>query len=324
MLTGTPPAELTAFAEQVRGRLLVLADSVPEALRSPVRGVAGRPAKFLRSMLLAACGRFGAPQPAQLVRLSALVELLHLASLLHDDIVDRAPVRRGGPAAHTILGQERATLAGLACFAVAGMEAAEIGGGLEQVVGQAAAALAYGELLDVERAFDTTLPLPDYMELAENKTGVLFRLSCLLGAAAAGVAPEVVAVLAQFGADFGVAFQILDDCLDLSATGHGKPAGTDHMMGLFGAPTLCALAADGTGELTALLLSPNFTEQDMPAVRALVTANGGLSAAETLARECLDRALAALDGLPGADGLAGSGGRDLLVALTQLAWRGKR
>jgi heptaprenyl diphosphate synthase len=324
---GAPPAELAelaelaAFAEQVKGRLLALVDGVPEPLRSPVRRVAGRPAKFLRSMLLAACSRFGPARPAHLVRLAALVELLHLASLLHDDIVDRARVRRGGPAAHTIMGQEHAMLAGLACFAAVGMEAAEIGGGLEQIVGQTAAALAYGELLDVERAFDTTLSLPDYLELVENKTGVLFRLSCLLGAADAGAGPDVAGALAQFGADFGVAFQILDDCLDLASGGQGKPAGIDHMMGLFGAPTLCALAADGSGELTALLLSPLFTELDMPAVRTLVIANGGLSAARKLARDRLNRALSAVDGL---DGLAGAdcpGGRDLLAALTRMAWR---
>jgi geranylgeranyl pyrophosphate synthase len=321
VLTGTLPADLTEFAESVRARLLVLVGGVPEPLRSPVRRVAGRPAKFLRSMLLAACARFGTATPAHLVRLGALVELLHLASLLHDDIVDRAPMRRGGPAAHTILGRERATLAGLACFAAAGMEAAEIGGGLEQVVGQTAAALTYGELLDVERAFDTTLQLQDYLELVENKTGVLFRMSCYLGAAAAGAGPDVSGALAQFGADFGVAFQVLDDCLDLAVGEQGKPAGTDHMMGLFGAPTLCALAADGTGELAALLLSPRFTALDMPAVRVLVAANGGLTAAQKLARDRLERALAALDRLDGIAGVNGSDGPELLVTLTGMAGR---
>jgi geranylgeranyl pyrophosphate synthase len=242
--------------------------------------------------------------------------------VLHDDIVDRAPVRRGGPAAHALLGQERAMLAGLACFAAAGMEAAEIGGGLPQIVSQTAAALAYGELLDVERAFDTTLSLQDYLELVENKTGVLFRLSCHLGAAAAGAGPDVARPLGQFGADFGVAFQILDDCLDLAADGHGKPVGTDHVMGLFGAPTLCALAADDSGELSALLLSPQFTELDMPSVRALVIANGGLTAAQALARDRSNRALSALDPLDGLAGGDGPGGRDLLVALTRMASRG--
>lgn len=311
------PPELTELGELVAGRLRALGDSLPEPLRSPVSALARRPAKRLRSMLLGACARFGPADPERVVRLGALVELLHLASLMHDDVVDRAATRRGGPAAHTVVGQERAVLAGLACFALAGQEAAALGGGLDQIVGRTVAALACGEMLDIERAFDTTLSLPDYLELAERKTGELFRLSCLLGAAEAGAGPDVTLALAQFGTDFGIAFQILDDCLDFEAGDQGKPAGTDHMMGVFGAPTLCALAADGSGELATLLLSPRFSERDMPAVRALVTANGGLTAAAKLAGERYERALGALDGL------TSPGARDMLL-VAQTAWLARR
>lgn len=309
--------ELTGFAEQVAGRLCTLAEALPAPLRPPVTALAARPAKRLRSTLLGACAQVGTPDPELVVRLGALVELLHLASLLHDDVVDRAAMRRGGPAAHTVVGPERAVLAGLACFALGGTEAASLGDGLDRLVSSAVTGLAYGELLDVERAFDTALSLPDYVELTERKTGDLFRLSCLLGAAAAGAGPDVATAVAQFGAGFGVAFQILDDCLDFQADHEGKPTGTDHMMGLFGAPTLYALAADHTGELAALLLSPRFSERDMPAVRAMVTANGGLAAALRLAQERYEHALAALDGLtpPSA--------RTLLIATAQVAWKGR-
>ena len=318
MLTAASlPPELTEFSDLVAGRLRALGGGLPEPLRSPVSTLASRPAKHLRSMLLGACARIGTPDPERVVRLGALVELLHLASLLHDDVVDRAATRRGGPAAHTVVGPERAVLAGLACFALAGMEAASIGGGLDQLVSATVTGLAYGELLDVERAFDTALSLPDYIELTERKTGDLFRLSCLLGAAEAGAGTELALALAQFGADFGVAFQILDDCLDFRADEEGKPTGIDHMMGLFGAPTLCALAADDSGELAALLLSPRFSERQMPAVRALVSSRGGLAAAARLAQERFERALASLDGLvpPSA--------RHVLVATAEIAWRGR-
>jgi hypothetical protein len=87
-------------------------------------------------------------------------------------------------------------------------------------------------------------------------------------------------------------------------------------MGLFGAPTLCALAGDESGELARLLLTPGFSERDMPAVRELVIANGGLAAAATLARERYARALGALDGI--AD--PGGGRRDLLVTVTEIFW----
>lgn len=313
-------AVLTNFAGLVTGRLHSLTDAMPGSLRPPVADMADRPGKCLRAMFVYACSRFGVAEPTGLVRLGTLVELLHLASLLHDDVVDRADTRRGRPAAHVIAGEERAVLAGLACFAVAGMEAAAIGGGVEQIIGQAVARLAYGELLDVERAFDTSLALADYLELAERKTGELFRLSCVLGAAAAGANDAVVRTLGQFGLDFGVAFQMLDDCIDFSAEQDGKPAGRDHIMGLFGAPTLCALAADRSGELSALLLSAEFSHVDLPAVRAHLTRNGGLATATAMARARYDRAREAVRGL--GDNEQG-GAVELLLTAADSFWQAR-
>lgn len=292
------PREAAAFCSRVADRLQELTGQIAPPLRPPVCELARRPGKLLRPMLLWGAAEFGTPDPERLVRVGALVELLHLASLLHDDVIDATAVRRGAAAAHTVIGSERATLAGLACFAAAGMEAADLGGGLDRLVSQAAAGMAYGEMLDVERAFQTGLAMADYLELVERKTGDLFRLCCLLGATEGAVSPGAAQVLAGFGAAFGVAFQILDDCLDLSAGDGGKPAGTDHLLGLFGAPTLCALARDDTGELSALLLSPAFTVRDMPRVRALVAGHGGIAAAEELARDRYRAALSSLHDLP--------------------------
>jgi geranylgeranyl pyrophosphate synthase len=297
------------FRAQVAARLRMLTGE----LAPPVRALAARPGKQLRSTLLYACatagpGRDAVPDAAsrtgrrgpaaglgQLVRLGALVELVHLASLVHDDIIDRAEHRRAGPAVHVGMGSERAGLAGLSCFALAGKEAADLGGGLPVLISRTMTGLAYGELLDIERAFDTTLALPDYLELVARKTGELFRLACVLGAAAGGGDQARVDALGRFGLDFGVAFQVLDDCLDFGAPDSGKPVGTDHLLGLFGAPTLYALAREPSGALAALLLAPSFTAADMPAVREHVRACGGLAAARALARRRYDRALGHLD-----------------------------
>ncbi|MER6949626.1 polyprenyl synthetase family protein [Nonomuraea sp. NPDC000554] len=283
-----------AYTEHVVARLRELASGLPEPLGPVVRDLAGRPGKCLRSSLLAACAGASPAVPSRLVRLGALVELLHMASLLHDDVVDRAPLRRGGPAAHTVVGAETAMLAGLACFSLAGTESAQLGPGVAAATGRTVAGLAYGELLDVERAFDTALGLDDYVELVERKTGELFRLACLLGAAEAALEPEEGAVLGRFGLGFGVAFQILDDCLDLSTGEVDKAIGTDHVLGLFGAPTLLALRADVTGELGALLLAPDFGRDDVPKARSLIISLGGLDQAEDLARERYARATAEL------------------------------
>src|SRR5262245_37370195 len=121
-LTATPLGAAD-FCAAATDRLLELISQISPPLRQPVHDLARRPGKLLRPMLVWASAGFGAADPARLVRLGALVELLHLASLVHDDVIDAAAVRRGGPTAHTVVGCERATLAGLACFAVAGMEA---------------------------------------------------------------------------------------------------------------------------------------------------------------------------------------------------------
>lgn len=295
------PLDLAAFPAQVSSRMQELARGLDESLRAPVLGLVDRPGKALRALLVAACA---APDKAArriLVRLGAIVELIHMASLLHDDVVDKAPSRRGAPAAHTVVGAELAALAGLSCFALAGMEAASVGGGAEVLASRASAGLSYGQVLDVERAFDTVLAIDDYVELAARKTGDLFRLSCLLGAAAAQADPVTGQRLGEFGLHFGIAFQVLDDCLDFQADGTGKPFGLDHLRGLFGAPTLYALRSDGDGGLAELLLSPGFSIADMPLVKTLVTKSGGLQAARELARQHRTLALEALGSVQDAE-----------------------
>jgi heptaprenyl diphosphate synthase len=311
---GILPPALDEYRRRVTARLGRLAGGLPPPLRVPVHDLASRPGKLLRPMLVGACGAFGTPDPDRLVRLGAVVELVHLASLLHDDMIDQAAVRRGEPAAHTVVGRDQAMMAGLSCFALAGAEAADLGYGLERLVGRAVARLACGEMLDVERAFDTALSIPDYLELVDKKTAELFRLACLLGGLEARAGGDVAGTLAAFGRDFGIAFQIMDDCLDLAEDTRGKPAGTDHALGLFGAPTLYALAEDGSGELAMLLLDPSFSATDLPQVRARVSRLGGLAAATRLARERYEEARHTLDRLPTGPG------RDLLVDIASLSW----
>jgi heptaprenyl diphosphate synthase len=302
------------FLTQVAARVMALVDAMPHSVRLPVAGLAARPGKGVRAAMLAACAGCGVvPDPWRLVRLGAVVELLHLASLLHDDLVDQATTRRGAPAAHTVAGADLTMLAGTAAFALSGAEVAALGGDLHVLVARAVTELAYGEMLDVERAYDVQLSMVDYLELAERKTGELFRLACLLGAVEAGAEPAVARSLAEFGARLGVAFQILDDCLDLR-TGTGKPTGTDHLLGLFGAPALFALRDDPGGELATLLLSPSLRPSDLPAVRRLIEARGGFTAAGELARTCHDEALATLDELD-------PGTRDRLTDTVTSVWR---
>lgn len=293
--TTVVPAAVARVPQQAALRLGKWLRALPDALREPAAELAGRPAKSLRPLLVAACAAFGRPNAADVVDRAALVELLHLASLLHDDVIDGAPLRRGAPSAYAAYGAETAMLAGLGCFALVGMRAHRLGGEEHLMVARISAQLALGELADIERAFDTQVTVADYLELVQRKTGSLLGLACALGALAGRVEAPVAAALRAFGMELGVAFQILDDCLDLRrAVPEGKPLGTDHLLGLFGCPTLFALAADTAGELRQLLLAPEMTSGDLPRIRELVEDRGGLDAALALARQHYDNALAHL------------------------------
>ncbi|MGR6924200.1 polyprenyl synthetase family protein [[Actinomadura] parvosata] len=295
----TVPMHTHAPLDLVRDRLIGLAASLPAPLRPAAHALLARSGKLLRPRLLLACSRLGAAEADQTVRAAAMVELVHVASLLHDDVIDKAASRRGGPSAHVLAGSEQAVLAGLAVFALAGMEAADLGPGVARATSQAIAAIASGELLDVERAFNTALPIEDYVALVGAKTGLLFQLGCRLGACLALAPAEQVGSVARFGQALGVSFQILDDCLEMNPDHQtGKPTQTDHTLGLFGAPTLYALHADAGGKLARLLMSPAFAPDDMIAVRALVAERGGIDAADQLAQQWHDQAMAALDTLP--------------------------
>jgi heptaprenyl diphosphate synthase len=302
------------FAADVRSRLAELARAVTPTLRPSVLVLTTNPGKCLRSHLLEVCSRFGTPDRHRVVRLGTLVELLHIATLLHDDVIDRAATRRGQPAAHTVAGHELAVLAGTALLAVAGQEAAELGAGVSQLFGATAADLAHGELLDVERAFDVAFDADSYLDLVRHKTSALFRLACVLGAGEAGVDEDTVVAVAAFGAGLGAAFQIADDCLDLRAEPGDKPAGTDHLLGLFGLPTLCALR-NGADDLRALLLKPDLAVTDLPAIRAAVLASGGIDDAMSVAAAVYRDAVTALGDL------AGTAAGAALVATGEAVWQ---
>lgn len=296
---GSVAIDPVLLANAVSERIRSLTRDLGPELETVVAGLVERPGKRLRSQLVAICAALGEAEADGVVRAGAVVELLQLASLLHDDVVDQAETRRFAPAAHVEHGVESALLGGVACFALAGVEAAGLSSTANALTARAVADLARGEMLDVERAFDVKLSEPDYLAVVEGKTAPLFRLSCQLGALQGRCDADVSRALAAFGADLGVAFQLLDDCLDIEAAGSGKPAGRDLALGLFGAPILCALqAAPDERELAVLLLDPEFDGSDMSRVCALVARHGGVESARALAAARLDQALAALRAVP--------------------------
>jgi len=198
--------------------------------------------KRMRPMLVLLCAGPAANDAA--VRAGIAVELVHMASLVHDDVLDRAPLRRGLPTVYASSGRERATALGDRLFSTAFRILVD-GGDAEAVTEVSATAvdLARGELLQREGAFDLSLSEDDYFRRCGLKTGRLFEAACRLGRSSTGEDPGPIGL---FGQRIGLAFQLLDDVLDIAGPPErtGKARGTDLLDGTVTLPLIVAAGFD--------------------------------------------------------------------------------
>ena len=173
--------------------------------------------KRLRPALLLLTGRAGAQRDrAALVDAAAAVELIHTATLIHDDIIDQSALRRQQPTFHERWGTERAVLMGDYLYATAFTLLARLpNSGVMRVMADVCRELSRGELLEVEARFRLDLTEAEYLQIVRDKTASLFAGCCRAGGLLAGCPPRDVERLGRFGEQFGLAFQITDDCLDL-------------------------------------------------------------------------------------------------------------
>jgi geranylgeranyl pyrophosphate synthase len=204
--------------------------------------------KRLRPMLVLLCA--GEEGDDATIRAAAAIELIHMATLVHDDVIDAAPLRRGRPTLAATAGRERAVAAGDLLFsrAFALLAAAQDRRAIELLAG-ASVALARGELAQRHDAYDTSIGERRYLERCRLKTGALFECACLLGRDEEAVA--------GFGAGIGLAFQLLDDVLDISGPPErtGKARGTDLLDGTVTLPLILAAERDveiGRADLRSL------------------------------------------------------------------------
>ncbi|HEY6762250.1 MAG TPA: polyprenyl synthetase family protein [Baekduia sp.] len=218
-----------------------------------------------------------------LVRAATAVELVHSATLVHDDVLDVAPLRRGRPTVLATAGREAATQTGDLLFArafallVQNEDAEQV-----RALSDAGSALARGELLQRADAWDASIPLDRYLLRCELKTARLFEAACILGALEGGHEPGA---LREFGRRVGLAFQILDDVLDVAGPAErtGKHRGTDLLDGTVTLPFILARALDP--ELAALDPRAIDTPAQAAAVCDRIAATGALDAARAAALE---------------------------------------
>jgi geranylgeranyl pyrophosphate synthase len=243
--------------------------------------------KRLRPMLVFLSAPEGSGTGERAVAGGAAVELVHMATLVHDDLLDGADLRRGRPTVWAEHGEGAARAAGDYLFARSFAQLADTGDGdAVAILANAALALARGEALQRRQTFRPDTTVEDYLVRCSLKTGKLFEAACLLG----GGLPE----LGAFGLALGVAFQITDDILDCTGDFDttGKAPGVDLRDGTPTLPLILA-ARESAAVRRALAGEP------VPDALDLVAATGALQASRELALEYAARARAALDGEPG-------------------------
>jgi heptaprenyl diphosphate synthase len=269
--------------------------------------------KRFRPMLVLLSGYFGDPSDPRLIPGSVSIELVHQATLYHDDVIDEADSRHGVAAANVRWNNTVAILTGDYLFARASEISTDLGTDICALLARTIATLCDGQIREVESAGRVDQTVDAYMEIIRRKTGALIATSCRLGAMLSDAPAESVDVLERFGRALGLAFQLSDDIMDLTATQAElqKEPGQDLKEGVYTVPVLHALEhGDRAEELRALLL-PGPPEGDrLRAAVEIVTASGSLDAARAAVVAEVDRAHALGERLP--EGVARS-------ALTQLA-----
>jgi heptaprenyl diphosphate synthase len=223
------------------------------------------------------------------------VELVHLGSLYHDDVIDEAETRRGVESVNARWGNLVAIVAGDFLLAKASELAAALGTEVAGVLANTIGRLCEGQVIEMRSVFDTTRTEEAYLASITGKTAALMAASCRIGGLTAGAPPETVATLTHAGQAFGMVFQIVDDVLDVIGTDAelGKPAGHDLVEGVYTLPTLRAMAVPETGDDLRALLGRPLEPPDRDKARTIIRATGGVEAALGVARRYADRAVEA-------------------------------
>jgi len=313
-VTAVFPPELVALLDEVEARLQKTADSREARLTDWTAEPLGAGGKRIRPLLLlTAFQACLGPQKASGRRLeealdaSVAIELVHTASLVHDDIMDEAAERRSRPSTYAAHGRDAAILVGDYLFTQAFAIAARLPKDAMDLTADACRRLCEGQLRERRIQEEGSRSREDYAAVIRDKTAVLLSASCGIGAIMAGADAATVDALTRYGNAIGHAFQVLDDVLDVAGDPQwtGKPAGTDYVAGTHSSPYLHYMERGGE-------LPVERHPEDFPGVRDALFESGAVAASQMEASAYTQDALLRLERLP-----AGAA-RDALARLAEL------
>ena len=252
--------------------------------------------KRLRPLLMVLSARISGYDGSYDRVFSTIFEYLHAATLLHDDLVDEATLRRGKPVANSIWGNPAAVLVGDFLLARSLAIAAETKlPEVIKVVSNITENMSQGEIHQLMRKGHLDLTEAEYMEIIEHKTAVLFQGTCCSGALIAGVSPEKTKALSDYGFNLGIAFQMVDDLLDYSSdtTVLGKEVGADLKEGKLTLPVIYSLESAAPGDRTLMekiIKNRDFSVNDFEVLIKMIDKYGGRTYTQSLATQYVRRA----------------------------------
>jgi heptaprenyl diphosphate synthase len=287
-------------------------DQVETALEKAVRAdyeLLGEAASYIlaaggkrfRPMLVLLSGHFGDPTDPRLVHGAVAIELTHVATLYHDDVMDEAEFRHGVPSVNAKWDNSVAILSGDFLFAKASELSADLGAEVTRLLARTIATVCDGQIRDVSTAGSLTQTEEGYMETIRRKTATLIATSCRLGGMLSEARPDHVDLLERFGEVIGLGFQLSDDIMDVISTDDvlGKPPGQDLRQGVYTLPVLYALQDGPRGRELAGLLGEGPPEGErLDRALSLVASDGTLDRAREAVTREVRRAQRLAEGLP--------------------------
>mgnify|MGYP000290575490 CR=1 FL=1 len=255
--------------------------------------------KRFRPLLVLLAAQFGDPDSPGVIPAAVVVELTHLATLYHDDVMDEADVRRGAQSANSRWGNTVAILSGDFLFARSSKILADLGPEAVRVQAQTFERLVVGQLRESVGPQSGEDAVQHHLEVLSDKTGSLIAAAGRYGAMMSGVDTATTDAIAEFGECVGVVFQLSDDLLDIESEVSGKTPGTDLREGIKTLPVLLALQDETTSdELRELLSRPLPNDEEHSRALSLLRAHPAMDSARNVLNEWADRARALLSNLP--------------------------
>jgi octaprenyl-diphosphate synthase len=295
----------------IRGELELLERELEHMLKSDlglVQGIGEHllaiKGKRVRPILLFLSSHVGEPDAERSVKAAVAIELIHTATLLHDDSIDKSHLRRGLPTVNKLWDEQVSVIMGDHLFCKAFTLLHETGlKDIAQVMVKGSDRMTFGEMYQMDKRGDCEITEKVYLDLIRHKTASLFSCSCEAGAMIGGIEAEARKSLVAYGETMGIAFQIIDDVLDFvgDVERMGKPVGNDVRDGRVTLPLIAALRNAGPEEVArvkSFVCGSEFTQDGWEHIVAFVEENGGIEYSRDLCGRLADEAKGLISDLP--------------------------